>query len=142
MDGTIAEKLVPGGASAGASSDLQRDTQVVRRRVTEFGMRPTLGRVSNQAEVRSPFRGGGGVNNASWCEPTAREIDLEARRLLDDALKSARAILDRRRDALDDITETPWRAGNAECFRAAGDPGSQSGVKIITESRNHGAAEA
>jgi len=63
MDGTIAEKLVPGGASAGASSDLQRDTQVVRRMVTEFGMRPTLGRVSNQAEVRSPFRGGGGVNN-------------------------------------------------------------------------------
>jgi len=73
MDGTVAEKLVPGGASAGASSDLQRDPQVVRRMVTEFGMRPTLGRVSNQAEVRSPFLDGGAVKNASGASgPPAR----------------------------------------------------------------------
>ena len=105
MGGTVAEELALGEASDGATSDLQRATQIARRMVTEFGMSPTLGRVSYQTEGRSPFLPGGGANSATWSEQTAREIDLEVRSLLEDALESARAILARRRDALDAITE-------------------------------------
>ena len=105
MGGTVAEELALGEASDGATSDLQRATQIARRMVTEFGMSPSLGRVSYQNEGRSPFLPGGGANNASWSEQTAREIDLEVRRILEDALESARALLARRRDALDAITE-------------------------------------
>ena len=105
MGGTVAEEITFGEASDGATSDLQRATQIARKMVTEFGMSPTLGRVSYQNEGRSPFLPGGGANDASWSEQTAREIDLEVRRILSESLDAARAILERRRDALDAIAD-------------------------------------
>ena len=53
--------------------------------VAEFGMSPALGRVSYQNEGRSPFLPGGGANDDAWSQQTAREIDLEVRRVLDEA---------------------------------------------------------
>ena len=103
MGGTVAEEIALGEASDGATSDLQRATGIARRMVTEFGMSVKIGRVSYQTEGRSPFLPGGGGNNASWSEQTAREIDLEVRSLLEGALDSARSILEARRDALDAI---------------------------------------
>jgi cell division protease FtsH len=104
LGGTVAEELVYGEVSDGASSDLQRATSIARRMVTEFGMSPTLGRVSYQNEGRSPFLPGGGANNHTWSEQTAREIDLEVRRIIDEALSDTRSLLTRRRAALDEIT--------------------------------------
>jgi cell division protease FtsH len=105
LGGTVAEELVYGEVSDGATSDLQRATQIARKMVAEFGMSPKLGRVSYQTEGRSPFLPGGGANDASWSQKTAREIDLEIRRVLDEMLASTRDILSRRRAALDEITE-------------------------------------
>jgi cell division protease FtsH len=105
LGGTVAEELGFGEVSDGAASDLQRATQIARRMVTDFGMSPALGRVSYQPEGRSPFLAGGGANEASWSEQTAREIDLEVRRILDESLQAAREILSRRRGALDAISE-------------------------------------
>ena len=103
LGGTLAEELVYGEISDGATSDLQRATQIARRMVAEFGMSPRLGRVSYQTEGRSPFLPGGGANDATWSEQTAREIDLEVRRMLEESLGLGRQILDRRRGALDEI---------------------------------------
>ena len=66
-------------------------------------MSPRLGRVSYQNEGRSPFLPGGGVNSDAWSQQTAREIDLEVRRVLDEAYAVARQILSRRRMALEDL---------------------------------------
>ncbi len=104
LGGTVAEELVYGEVSDGATSDLQRATSIARKMVAEFGMSPRLGRVSYQNEGRSPFLPGGGVNSDSWSQRTAREIDLEVRRVLDSAYEVARAILSRRRMALEDLT--------------------------------------
>ena len=104
LGGTVAEELVYGEFSDGASSDLQRATQIARKMVTDFGMSPALGRVSYQAEGRSPFLPGGGAGPGTWSEQTAREIDLEVRRILDDCLARTRDLLARRRAALDEIT--------------------------------------
>ena len=71
--------------------------------VAEFGMSPKLGRVSYQNEGRSPFLAGGGGNADAWSQRTAREIDLEVRRVLDEAEAVARQILTRRRLALEDL---------------------------------------
>jgi len=103
LGGTISEELAYGEISDGATSDLQRATQIARKMVAEFGMSPTLGRVSYQTEGRSPFLPGGGANDATWSEQTAREIDLEVRRLIDQSLDRTRAILTHRRAALDQI---------------------------------------
>ena len=103
LGGTVAEELVYNEVSDGATSDLQRATSIARRMVAEFGMSEKLGRVSYQNEGRSPFLAGGGANDYVWSEQTAREIDLEVRRLLDEALEATRLILTRRRAALNGI---------------------------------------
>ena len=72
--------------------------------VAEFGMSPSLGRVSFQTEGRSPFLAGGGSNDYQWSEQTAREIDLEVRRVLSENLQAAREILESRRAALEAVT--------------------------------------
>ena len=103
LGGTVAEDLVYGEVSDGATSDLQRATSIARKMVAEFGMSPKLGRVSYQTEGRSPFLPGGGVNSDAWSQRTAREIDLEVRRVLDEAYSATHAILSRRRMALEDL---------------------------------------
>jgi cell division protease FtsH len=103
LGGTVAEELVYGEVSDGATSDLPRATAIARKMVAEFGMSPRLGRVSYQTEGRSPFLPGGGVNADAWSQRTAREIDLEVRRVIDEALEVARLILTRRRMALEDL---------------------------------------
>jgi len=103
LGGTIAEELVYGEVSDGATSDLQRCSQLARKMVAEFGMSPSIGRVSYQNEGRTPFIQGGGANRDGWSEQTAREIDLEVRRILDEAESATRAILSHRRLALEDI---------------------------------------
>ncbi len=103
LGGTVAEELIYGEVSDGATSDLQRATAIARKMVAEFGMSPRLGRVSYQTEGRSPFLPGGGGNADAWSQETAREIDLEVRRVLDEAYEAARVILSRRRMALEDL---------------------------------------
>jgi cell division protease FtsH len=104
LGGTIAEEVVLGEISDGATSDLQRATQIARKMVTDFGM-SRLGRISYQTEGRSPFLPGAGANDAAWSQETAREIDLEVRRILEEGLAKTREIIHRRRDALEAITE-------------------------------------
>ena len=107
LGGTVAEEVIfDGEISDGATSDLQRATQIARKMVTDFGMSPTLGRVCYQVEGRSPFLPGGGSDPSNWSEQTAREIDVEVMRILDDCLAKARDILGRRRPALEAITES------------------------------------
>src|SRR4051794_9745422 len=97
LGGTIAEEIVYGEVSDGATSDLQRSTQIARRMVTDFGMSPTIGRVSYQTDGRSPFLNGGGANDYACSQQTAREIDLEVRRILEQAQHAAKRILTERR---------------------------------------------
>lgn len=104
LGGTVAEEIVYGEVSDGATSDLQRATTIARRMVAEFGMSEALGRVSYQTEGRSPFLAGGGANDYTWSQQTAREIDLEVRRVVDASYQATREILTSRRDALEAIT--------------------------------------
>ena len=89
LGGTAAEELALNSISDGATSDLQRATSIARKMVVDFGMSPALGRVCYGADPS-------GQAVASWSEQTAREIDLEVRRLLDEALALAHAVLRRR----------------------------------------------
>ena len=95
LGGTAAEELALGDISDGATSDLQRATQIARKMVADFGMSPTLGRVCYASDPAGP----------PWSEGTVREIDLEVRRILDDALQVAHAVLRRRAGALVELTE-------------------------------------
>lgn len=104
--GIVAEELIYHETSTGAMDDLKRATDIARRMVTEFGMSPKLGRINYRPESRSPFLGTS-TSSASdhWhSEETVREIDLEVKRLIDEANTTVREILTHRREVLEHMT--------------------------------------
>jgi cell division protease FtsH len=103
MGGTIAEELVYGEISNGATSDLQHANRIARRMVTYFGM-SGLGRVFYPEGDQNPFLGGlGNFGSRDYSEETAREIDMEIRLLIEKAITEVHAILQARRGALEAI---------------------------------------
>ncbi len=106
LAGTITEELVFTDISTGAQNDLERATDIARSMVMDFGM-SRLGRVSYRESSRSPFLAvaGGDERLRTHSEKTAREIDEEVRRLVDEAIEKVRHILETRRPALDAITQ-------------------------------------
>jgi len=101
LAGTVAEELTFSDVSTGAQNDLQRATEIARSMVTEYGM-SRLGRVHFQPD-RSPSYLSGYAEwgqERSYSEQTAREIDQEIRRILDESLAKVRTILEGRQAAL------------------------------------------
>jgi cell division protease FtsH len=106
LAGTLAEEIVFREISNGATNDLEQANSIARRMVKEFGM-SRLGRISfpeHQGPVFLP--GAGGLDGERhYSEETAREIDVEVRKILDDATAEVRAILCARRAALEALAQ-------------------------------------
>jgi len=101
--GRIAEELVfgPDNVTTGAGNDIKQATEMARRMVTEFGFSDRLGPLrysDNQEEI---FLGHSVTQHKHVSDATARLIDEEIRRLIDEAEDQARKILDDRRNDLD-----------------------------------------
>ena len=103
LGGITAEQIVYQETSTGAQNDLERATDIARRMVTEFGMSPKLGRINYRLGMRSPFLGSLTVSPAEHyhSEETVREIDLELKRIIDEASATVHRVLSERRAALD-----------------------------------------
>jgi cell division protease FtsH len=86
-------------------NDLERGTEIARSMVMDFGM-SRLGRINFRESGRSPFLYNGAdmgrIQHHS--EETAREIDEEVKRILDENLERVRTILSERRSALEAVT--------------------------------------
>src|SRR5207245_2224436 len=106
LGGTLAEELIYREISNGASSDLERASRVARRMVKEFGM-SRLGRVYFHEATGAAFLAGpaAGPSEREHSEQTAREIDIEVRKILDDATEEVRAILQARTAALQAVAQ-------------------------------------
>jgi cell division protease FtsH len=106
LAGTVAEELIFEDVSTGASNDLERATEIARSMVMEYGM-SRLGRVNFRESARSPFLSGGGwePRERYHSEQTAREIDQEVKRIVDDSLERVRQILAARRGALEALAQ-------------------------------------
>ncbi|EJF87795.1 ATP-dependent zinc metalloprotease FtsH [Bartonella rattimassiliensis] len=95
MGGRVAEELKFGkeNITSGASSDIEQATKLARAMITRWGFSDLLGNVAygdNQDEV---FLGHSVARTQNISEETARMIDMEVRKLIDDAYKSATNIL-------------------------------------------------
>ncbi len=101
LAGTVAEEMVFSDVSTGAQNDLERATEIARSMVMEFGM-SRLGRVAFREGGRSVFLGGMPEfpRERPYSEHTAREIDQEIKRIVDESLEKVRHILETRRPAL------------------------------------------
>ena len=104
MGGRIAEEIVFGDITAGASSDIQRATEIARKMVVEWGMSEKLGFMSfgsnNQVFIGRDYQ----VQN-QYSDATARIIDDEIKAILDSCYKKAKDLLATKRDLLDRMSD-------------------------------------
>ncbi|MBO6549822.1 MAG: ATP-dependent zinc metalloprotease FtsH [Rhizobiales bacterium] len=87
----------------GATGDIQMATSLARRMVMEWGMSEKLGRVLYNSNEQEVFLGHSVTNSVNISEETARLVDEEVRRLIDDGEKTARRILEEKADDLEAI---------------------------------------
>ena len=104
MGGRVAEQLVFGESSTGASNDLAGATDLATRMVREFGMSQTLGPVGF-ASGSPLYLGGEEVRSRPYAEATQRVVDEEVGKLLREAEGRATVMLTGHRDALDRLTD-------------------------------------
>ncbi|MFE0757767.1 ATP-dependent zinc metalloprotease FtsH [Inquilinus sp. NPDC058860] len=100
--GRLAEELIfgPERVTSGAASDIQAATNLARAMVTEWGMSPKLGRLRYSSNGQEVFLGHSVTQTQNVSEETAKIIDEEMRRLIEEAETKARTILTEHIDQL------------------------------------------
>ncbi|AMO78797.1 cell division protease FtsH [Pseudomonas citronellolis] len=102
--GRIAEEMTLGfeGVTTGASNDIMRATQLARNMVTKWGLSEKLGPLMYAEEEGEVFLGrSAGSQHANVSGETAKLIDQEVRRIIDDCYGTAKRLLEENRDKLD-----------------------------------------
>jgi cell division protease FtsH len=105
--GRIAEELAfgPDAVTTGASNDIERATTLARNMVTKWGLSDKLGPLTYLEESGEVFLGRSVTQNKQVSDETAHVIDVEVRRVIDNAYQRARNILLANRDKLDDMAQ-------------------------------------
>ena len=100
LGGRVAEELIFGDITSGASDDIGKATKLARRMVTEWGMSEKLGPLTFGHKEELVFLGRDLGEQRNYSEEVAGEIDQEVHRLVDTAYQRAKKILTERRDKL------------------------------------------
>jgi len=101
LGGRIAEELIFGEASTGAQNDLVKVTDIAKSMVKSYGMSDKLGTVTLDRE-RQPFfmQIQAPQEKGDYSEETAREIDCEVRRLIDEQYERVKRLLAEQKPSL------------------------------------------
>ena len=99
--GRVAEELVFGSITTGASNDIEKATRIARAMVTQYGMSKRFGFVQLESQTSQYLDDGRRVMNCS--EQTAAEVDEEVMTIMKQSYEQARKILTEHRKALDQI---------------------------------------
>jgi len=102
MGGRIAEELIFGHdkVTSGASSDIQMATKLAKDMVTRFGMSDQLGPLTYGENEDEVFLGRSITRHQQMSEETAKKIDTEIKRIVDEGYKKAKKILTEKIDDL------------------------------------------
>ena len=106
LGGYAAEKIVFKELTTGASSDLQKTTDLARRLVTQFGMSERLGPMTFGHKEELVFLGKEIHESRNYSETVAFEIDKEVRKMIFDAYKVAQQVIRENKPKLDKIAKT------------------------------------
>ncbi|MDP2233836.1 MAG: cell division protein FtsH, partial [Actinomycetota bacterium] len=101
LGGRVAEELVIGDITTGASSDIERATKIAKQMVTRFGMSEKLGPQTFGDANHEVFLGRDFSANADYSPEIAYEIDKEIARLIAEGYEQARVVLTEHREHLD-----------------------------------------
>lgn len=101
--GRIAEEMTLGrdGITTGASNDIQRATQIARKMVTQWGLSEKMGPLMYDEGSEEPFLGrSAGQPHQAMSDETAKNIDTEVRRIIDECYQAAENLLEENVDKL------------------------------------------
>lgn len=93
LGGRIAEEIIFGDITTGASSDIKKATKVARRMVTRFGMSENIGIINYDDDDDEVFIGRDLAHAKSHSEAIAGEIDKEVKSIIDDCYAKAKAVI-------------------------------------------------
>lgn len=103
LGGRVAEEIAFGEVTTGAEQDLRQVTSLVRRMVANWGMSEEVGLLNYGDDERQPFLGYSLSQSRPYSEETASRIDTEVKRIVDEAHKTAHALLSQHHDELDHL---------------------------------------
>lgn len=104
LGGYLAEKIVFGEVTSGASDDLRRASDLARKIVKELGM-SSLGPISYGDREREIFLGSEGPETKNYSEETAEKIDEEVKKIIGEAEKQAQKILTEKKILLEKVAK-------------------------------------
>ncbi|NLD61578.1 ATP-dependent zinc metalloprotease FtsH [Candidatus Sumerlaeota bacterium] len=108
MGGRVAEELVFGDFTTGAGNDLMRITEIAKAMVCQFGMSDELGMRTfggDEEAIAGPLGKLAGAHSHDYSDVTAREIDKEISKIVDEAHEHCYRILSEHMDALTRVAE-------------------------------------
>jgi len=106
LGGRVAEELVFGEITSGASDDIKRATRLARAMICELGMSEKLGPLAYGEQEENVFLGREITQRREdYSEATAKDIDVEIRAIIDRQYELARKTVAENRDKLDRVAE-------------------------------------
>jgi len=105
LAGRVAEELVLGSCTTGASNDLERVTERARKMVCEWGMSEEMGPLTFGKKAEQIFLGREIAQHQDYSEDTAMQIDKEVKKVVLAAYAEATKLLEENRDALTLVAE-------------------------------------
>jgi len=116
MGGRVAEELVYGEMTNGASNDIERATDLARSMVCNWGMSERLGPINYAKQNNGPMMYGDSVSHS---DETSRKIDMEIANFVQKNYEVAKKILQDNMDSLHRLTEAlvAWETLDAEQIR-------------------------
>jgi cell division protease FtsH len=100
LGGRVAEQIMFGDITTGASNDLERVTELARKMVKRYGMSKKLGAMTFGQKEELVFLGREISEQRDYSEAVARDIDEEVRELINEAYERAEKVLTAQRDKL------------------------------------------
>ncbi len=100
LGGRVAEELVIGDVTTGASQDIKQATSIARAMVTKFGMSEKVGLINYDAEGDEVFIGRDLAHTRAYGEQIASVIDQEVKNIIDGAYQEARRLLKEKESVL------------------------------------------
>jgi cell division protease FtsH len=101
LGGRMAEEIVYQEVSTGAQNDLLKATDIAKSMVKVYGMSEKLGQISFDRDYQQRFLQIGSESGAGdYSEKTAREIDCEVRKIIDEQYNRVNTLLSKQKDIL------------------------------------------
>lgn len=100
LGGRIAEELIFGDVTTGASADIRSVTETARKMVTVYGMSDKLGMINYETSSDEVFVGRDLGHSTTFSEYMTGEIDREVKRIVDECYAQARAEIEKHMDVL------------------------------------------